>query len=359
MRSGAVWCGRFEETIQGVPQGGPLSLLPLDSLYELHVFRYDTESPRTFNSRAELIRYLETIVYDGGTNYESLQAIAKTEFDGVTLLFSDGLDTYKHIIPEFGVHSSALLSGNNYDKRVLWSASHGHIIDLNDMNAGDAFAEIILPKLAVYNISGAHISDIQGVKRYVSDRVVVIGKWDGQSDSITITLSDGTLQTIELKKNDDLHTGRILATSWVIDRVKNLSAAIDKNSNEIIQLSKKYSVPSRFTKMVVLTNAKQWQLYDIEPPKNLTKIHEEYIQNKNISFNASEEGKVKSDSVFELPETWTRYLDWWKDPLPKEVVKTYRCSEDEPLKCSMTVSSEYGDIMKFHLIHLRIGIVMR
>jgi len=27
MRAGAVWCGRFEETIQGVPQGGPLSPL--------------------------------------------------------------------------------------------------------------------------------------------------------------------------------------------------------------------------------------------------------------------------------------------------------------------------------------------
>lgn len=71
MRSGAVWCGRFEETIQGVPQGGPLSpLLANIMLNELdhelearnHKFvRYADDMVIFCKSKASAVRTLNHI----------------------------------------------------------------------------------------------------------------------------------------------------------------------------------------------------------------------------------------------------------------------------------------------------------
>ncbi len=322
--------------------------LPENTHFELHVFRDVLESPRVFNARDELVQYLETMAYDGGIDYAPLQAIAKSDFDGVTLFFSNGLDTFGHTIPEFGIRSSAILSGNSYDKNALWKASHGHLVDLNTVNADDAFAEIHSPKLAVYDITGAHISELQGMRKHAAERILAVGKWDGQSDKITVTLSDGTQHTVELSENEKILTGRTLATSWAIDRVKVLSADTEENRAELVRIGKQYSVISPVTDMVVLMSAGLWKANDVEPPEYLTKLHDAYMQRhekqkSDVADTPSDTGDSQAERKIEIPESWTAYLDWWKDPIPKKIEKSYFCPEKDLTKCTMTVSSEYGE----------------
>lgn len=68
MRSGAVWCGRFEETIQGVPQGGPLS--PLLANIMLNELDHELEA-----RNHKFVRYADDMVIFCKSNASAVQML--------------------------------------------------------------------------------------------------------------------------------------------------------------------------------------------------------------------------------------------------------------------------------------------
>jgi hypothetical protein len=51
---------------------------------------------------------------------------------------------------------------------------------------------------------------------------------------------------------------------------------------------------------------------------------------------------VPSSDYFEPSDAVTEYLEWWKNPIPKKIKKTYECSVWDS-SCYVKVSSEYGE----------------
>ncbi len=317
--------------------------LPENSYYELHVFHHKTEPVRTFKSRSELVKYLETIVYDGGTNYEPLQTTAKSGFDGITLFFTDGNDNYQKWIPEFGAHSAVIMSGHAKYLDKMWRASHGHVIRLNESTPDEIIAEIRSPRLSVYEVTGSHISNIILGNRGSADRVAVMGKWDGASDNITIHLTDGTTKTVVLSEKDEIHTGHTLATTWAMEVIRALSADKFNHRHELEQISKKYTVPSPFTSLAVPFKLKAWVRNGVEPPENLTEIHQEWVKYQDEQKKSNNQNKKADDAKDKtiLSDIWNKYIDWWNHPTPKNIKSSYECNE-KVTKCTETVSSEYG-----------------
>ncbi len=68
MRSGAVWCGRFEETIQGIPQGGPLS--PLLANIMLNELDHELEA-----RNHKYVRYADDMVIFCKSNASAVQTL--------------------------------------------------------------------------------------------------------------------------------------------------------------------------------------------------------------------------------------------------------------------------------------------
>ena len=190
-----------------------LKQLQPDASYELHIFRNQLESAQQFNSVDALVQYIEKIPYDGSTNYDVLRTIAQTEFKGTTLIFTDGLEDYHHDLPEFGKQSAAILSGKFYNINSLWQATHGHIVDLNQLSAKEAIDDIRSPKPKVFDVTGNHISKVQGLRKPAEGWITVIGKCDNTTDNVVITLSDGTEYRFKLSESNMLKAGNVIAKS--------------------------------------------------------------------------------------------------------------------------------------------------
>ena len=342
-----IWDASGSRTTQDIQKAIEIiERLPEDVITELHVFRNTPDIPRTFNTRNELIRYLENIPYDGGTNYEPLKDIAESEFDGMTLFFSDGLDTFKQSLPDFGNHSIALLSGKNYNKISLREICRGHIVDLNTVSPDDALKKILLSKITVYKITSKHLSNIQWIEDISSNHMTLVGKWDGISDTITLYLSDGTQKTMQISGGDEFHTGRTIATTWAIDRVRDLSGNSYENHTELEEIGKKYSINSPVTFMVVFTQSEQWIRHEIEPPKDLVTVYHEYQEASKL-FNRYHASKIIVDKSEQIDSTnlviaWNKVYNWWFSPIPQNITKSYHCPNNDMSQCTVKVSSEFG-----------------
>lgn len=326
--------------------------LPENSLYELHIFHHQTEPARTFQNRSELIQYLETIPYDGGTNYMSLEGIAKSDFDGITLIFTDGVDAYHKSIPAFGIHSLVLLSGKVIHENDIWTASYGHIIRINESTPDEVLAEIQKPHLSVFNVTGSHIRDTQWIERGAKDRISAIAKWDGTSDTVTIQLTDGTTFTTELQETDKIHEDHVLSATWAIHKIRALSERSDENRGTIHYISREYTVPSPFTQLAILTNLEQYIQFSVEPPNSLPYIHQAWLDIlKDREAYKLEHGHAKrvqkpTELDDDLLKAWDNYFDWWKHPLPQKLDVSYTCDSVQT-KCWKIVQSELG----FHYIN--------
>ncbi len=302
-----------------------LKQLQPDASYELHIFRNQLESAQQFNSLDALVQYIEKIPYDGSTNYDVLKTIAQTEFKGTTLIFTDGLEDYHHDLPEFGKQSAAILSGKFYNINSLWQATHGHIVDLNQLSAKEAIDDIRSPKPKVFDVTGNHISKVQGLRKPAEGWITVIGKCNNTTDNVVITLSDGTEYRFKLSESNMLKAGNVIAKSWAALRVGELSGNSKKNEAELIDIGKKYGVASPVTQMVLLYK---------EAKQKKAKRKTRYAR---IAEGSEQEFDLK------LYEAWTERANWWSDPIPKDVKKSCECPPKNKKQCTLTISSEFGE----------------
>ncbi len=343
-----IWDASSSRTPEDIKQAiEVVRRLPENSLYELHVFHHQKEPARTFQNRSELIQYLETIPYDGSTNYMSLEGIVKSDFDGVTLIFTDGVDAYHKSIPAFGKHSLVLLSGKVIHENDVWTASHGHIIRINESTLDEVLAEIQKPRLSVFNVTGSHISDTQWIERGAKDRISAIAKWDGTSDTVTIQLTDGTTFTAELQETDKVHEDRVLSATWAIHKIRALSERSIENESLIHYISRKYTVPSPFTQLAILTNLEQYEQLDVKPPNSLPDIHQAWLDilkdREAYRLEHRHEKRVQKPTELDddLLKAWDNYVDWWKHPLPQKLDVSYLCNSEQT-ECWKIVNSELG-----------------
>lgn len=84
-----------------------LECLPENGEWTLVVFRDVPEAPRKFTSRAELLKEIDAVVYDGGTSFAKL---AQVFGKGDKFLFSDEMDTLSVTAPDFESDSSIVFA---------------------------------------------------------------------------------------------------------------------------------------------------------------------------------------------------------------------------------------------------------
>ncbi len=291
-----------------------LSVLPEKADYALHVFRNALEDVRRLASRAELLKALENIAYDGGTDFAPLTELAKTEFGGMTLVFSDGLDTWTGALPEFGSNSVALVSGRTRDAASLRRMCGGRLLDLGLLSPQEALDLVVNPSPVVSEFSGDGIANVQGIGMSAVGRVTVVGRLMSEQANAELVLSDGRRFPVTLSRSG-AKQGKTLAAAWAARRIDELSPSAENHREELLAIGRRFSIVSPVSSMIVFERLDQWLEYDIEPPESLTEMHAEWLK-KRRNKSADKENKDKQ-WISNLSSEWDARVNWWNSPIPQ------------------------------------------
>ena len=294
-----------------------IAALPEKAHYELIVFRNVAESARVFESRGALVSALGAVVYDGGTDLSSLLPVAAEPFDGMTLVFSDGMDTFESDLPMFGANSAALYSGHAKDAALLRRICGGCAFDLGVLGAGECVRLVQAHQTVVAALRGEGISDVQGIGLSAVGRVTVLGRLQGQASAVTLELSDGRTFAVSLSRAD-ARDGRTLASAWAARRVEELSARADENREILLAIGRHFSIVSPVSSMIVFERLDQWLKYDIEPPEALKELHEAWmLGRKSDSEREKEAQRAALAWKDDIEALWRGRVKWWEAPVPK------------------------------------------
>ena len=317
-----------------------LEALPQKASYELHEFRNILEPVKKFNSLDKLLTYIDSIAYDGGTDFEPLKKIASQKFNGTTLFFTDGLDTYTNSLPSFGTTSVALVSGAQHDTPTMRHICSGRVLDISILTPDEIIHQIVSPAPVVSNVTGASLSDIQGIGLPAIGRVTVTGRTKVNAGDITIALSNGNKYKVSLG-NASQSTAQTIATAWAASRIEELSPSADDHREELLALGRHFSIVSPVSSMIVFENLSQWLEYDIEPPDSLTDIHKKWLaQHKSEAQLKEEEKENQKEWMEDLKEHWTERIAWWNTRRVK--LKFKKMKECYDGWCDIYYTDQYG-----------------
>ena len=291
--------------------------LPESASYELHVFRNALEPAQTLGSRAELIAKLDTLAYDGGTDFDPLAAVAAQKFDGPTLFFTDGMDTMNGALPEFGANSVAVLSGAARDVSAMRRICGGRTLNLDIVNGEDALKQILVSAPVVSAVNGDNLRAVEGIGLAAAGRVTVVGKMSDFTSQATVVLSDGRQIPVTFNTTA-VPNGRTIATAWATRRVDELSPRAADNRDELLAIGRRFSIVSPVSSMIVFERLEQWLEYDIEPPESLAEMHASWLDRRPSEGEKQAEMLRKQQNWdSQLTNEWNARVAWWNDPVPK------------------------------------------
>ncbi len=298
-----------------------IDVLPKDAHYELHVFRNDLDDARTFDTSDALKNELEAVCYDGGTDFNVLKDLVAKAYDGMTLFFTDGFDTFTGALPEFGSACAALVSSKLRDMSVLRHICGGMVFDLSVLTPAQILDRITHPSLTVCALKGQGLENVEGLGVPSAGRLTLVGRLTRASVDADIVLTNGDSVHVQLDRND-AKDGKTIALAWAARRVDALSPDAEANREELLALGRHFSIVSPVSSMIVFERLDQWIKYDIEPPKELADIHEQWLKQRKVTNNEGEDAtaawiRTHSNSWFSsLKSEWRQRLDWWNNPIP-------------------------------------------
>ena len=294
--------------------------LPEAARYSLIAFRDAPEPEQTFADRAALLAALETVAYDGGTDFAALaKAVAAKKEKAVTLLFTDGMDTLSGDGERVSLDALALVSGGEKDVEALRLMCGGRVIDLATATKEAVMREVYQPSRFVAGVEGSGVDLLQGVGQMVVGRVTVLGRLAADSATIRIDFGGGLKSKPITLAKSDAKEGRTLARARAAKRIAQLSPRADDNAEELLALGREYGLASPKTSLIVLDTVEQYLKYDIEPPEDEKALHEQWARRRPDSAKQKERDAAATKSwLNNLKRDWNERVAWHKDPIPKK-----------------------------------------
>ncbi len=296
-----------------------IKALPPSAKYRVVVFRNKPEAAVSFDSSAEVVEYLESVPFDGGTDFAALSAA----LDGnsvLRLLFTDGIDTLSDKPLEFeGAKPVAVVSSTVADHEGLRQACGGAIVDLQTTPIDSAIGEILSPSPRVSGIVGTGVADVQSIGRVAYGRVTLTGRLTAPSAEIKIAFDDVAESAPFHLKAAGAREGTTLRKAWAVQRVAQMAPRADDFADELLEIGRKYGVVSPATSLIVLESLDQWVRYGIEPPETLPEMREQWrnaLKTRNSEIESSESGHLAR-----LEELWKERVAWLKRDFKKKPYK--------------------------------------
>ena len=142
--------------------------------------------------------------------------------------------------------------------------------------------------------------------------VVVASREDAPERAVSVrrlALGESVPAGVEVRE------GRLLATAWAADRVKDLASQAESRKAEFLELGRKYGVASAVTSLIVLETLDQYLKYKIEPPASLS-FHDEWVRRRAAEDDEISDKEARADHERELLKLWKERVEWWLNPIP-------------------------------------------
>ena len=308
----------------------------------LIVFRNVPETSVEFTSVDELVKTLETVVYDGGTCLSA--ALAMVPKGAEVFLFCDGLDTLSAAGPLFDP-SSFRLSAFFADKdqnapflRGLATKSGGICADLRTTSIQDALRLWAAPSVVVTRVEadGTELTDAFAW-RLDGNRLAVAGPLADGAKNLAITVTCGNQsQTFQpaIADEDTLPDGRALRTFYGQLKIAQLIAD-GADEEALTAAGKKYQLVTPTTSLMVLDSLAQYLRYRIRPPESLSEMRAQYDAQVGEKSEDEKQGfQLTPNSPEAVISMWTALVAWHKKDFPRKNTaepKHSTTNHDEPL----------------------------
>ncbi|MCL2684040.1 MAG: DUF2135 domain-containing protein, partial [Synergistaceae bacterium] len=265
-----------------------------------------------------LRKAIESTVYDGATNLGAFDTGASSE---AYFLFSDGLDNYSVSpleAPEKPLYAFVSSLSANFP-RLRRLSRGGEVINLAVTGAEGALEVVAETRSRLVDIEGRGLSDVlwqtSGADSYIVTGIVQNGELPA---SLILETPDGRHETreITLKGAGDFRRDEPNADwiphLWASMKIESLDAEYDLNRGEIRRLGKAFGIATRETSLLVLENASDYVMYDIDPPSELKAECDKLRASGESPASSGEQNKVER-----VLQEWREREEWWKKDFPK------------------------------------------
>ncbi|MEG0931208.1 VIT domain-containing protein [Algoriella sp.] len=295
---------------------------------EVALLNINLEKGKSFQIKngewSELKKYLETMIYDGGTNYAKI--VSTTLNADEYLLFSDGISSFGSNKFEFQQPIYAISSSVTSNFGVLKMISQrngGKFINLNDTSVDKAFEQISQNSLQFMGIINNTAGEVYSTNNNEANQDFAIAGIS-QYPNAKLTMMFGRNGKVEFNKELDL--GKAVQTFeiskvWAQNKVNYLELNPEQNKTEIEEIGKQFSIVTSNTSLIVLENVSDYVKYKINPPAELqsefNKLSKQGFEQKETRKNDLLKNAIAKAK--ELKEWWKKDFKYVKPKYPKPV----------------------------------------
>jgi tetratricopeptide (TPR) repeat protein len=269
-----------------------------------------------------LKEYLDSLVYDGGTNLRALEGVQPKGHS--VFLFSDGLDSFgQKTNLDFKVKTYTVNAAASYNAALLKNTAvktGGAFINLNEVSALSAARQVSKEnyKLASINYDKDKFEEVYpALPAAAKDNIIIAGIIKVKEASLELNFTDG----ITAAKKQKIYVNRkiknpLARSIWAQEKIASLALDGEANKDEIIKLGKKYNIVTDYTSLLVLEDVQDYVKNKIPPPQELLA---EY--NKLLAEESKQKAAREKDTLDEALTEFEALKKWWLKDFPKEKPK--------------------------------------
>ena len=149
-------------------------------------------------------------------------------------------------------------------------------------------------------------------------------QYDDRLDIVVVSRDDVPVRAVmvrRLAKDEKLpdgvmpKDGKLLATAWAANRVKDLAAQAESRASEFLALGRRYGVASDVTSLIVLETLQQYLEHKIEPPQSMS-FYGEWKRRRAAEDDQIAAKEAQAEHERDLLRLWKERVEWWNNPIP-------------------------------------------
>jgi hypothetical protein len=296
-----------------------------DLTVRLVIFRNEADDPVDFTIKdgncAKLIKYINDIPYDGGTQLGSLnlQNYPCDEF----ILSSDGMSNFGESeirlskIPVMVINSCAIADFSTL--KYISATTGGRFINLPACTTQEAVDNLLKQEYrfisADYNqniVSETYPSIPTAFNRSFTLSGKLKGKWSKIILNFGIGKETLHSDTIIIRKDNKISSTGILGRLWAEKKLAELDMGYEKNKEQITELGKEFSIVTRNTSLIVLDQLEDYVQNKIVPPKDMQDDYFAMIKARESSRQQEIENHIE-----EVVREFEQRKLWWNKDFDK------------------------------------------
>lgn len=303
------------------------------------------QSQGTFNVQngnvKALIQKLQSLVYDGGTDFSKINLPQTDE----TLFFTDGISS----LSDFNSFKSkqvtyAITTSPKADFSLLKSmaeGSGGAFINLTTTTQKEAVEKLIRQPLLFLGIKEpSAISEFYPVKSTpVNNGFSMSGILKEEAATITLVFGYGNKSAFEKKVS--LHYDEYEAPAWNLARmltqkkIGEFEKNYEKNAATIGDLGKRYSIVTRNTSLLVLEDVRDYVQHKIEPPAELWAEYKRILQEEKEVISQNRKTTIEN-AIDYSGILW----EWWNTSYPVSKMGTKKSEGNFLMESGVTATND-------------------